>query len=88
MRTIRIDGPTLVFEFDGNVKSKAKELPYVAAAWFDFGITRIAVKCSAKPDPLYLGQALLMLESAIGQQATGDVHFSDVGCDVFINSPN
>jgi hypothetical protein len=88
MRTIRIDGPTLVFEFDGNVRSKAKELPYVAADWCESGITRIAVKCSANPNAAHLGRALLMLEFAIGQQATGDIHFSDVGCDVFTASPN
>jgi hypothetical protein len=85
---IKIDGPTLVFEFEGNVKSKAKNLPYVAAAWFDFGITRIAVKCSTNPDAVYLGRALMMLETAIGKNAVGDVHFSDAGCDVFIASPN
>jgi hypothetical protein len=85
---ITIDGPTLVFEFQGNVRNKAKELPYVAATWCDFGITRVAVKCCMNPDPAYLALALMMLESEIGQQATGDIHFSDVGCDVFINSPN
>jgi hypothetical protein len=88
MKTLKIDGPTAVFEFQGNIKSKAKELPYVAAAWCDFGVTRIAVKCGANPDAAYLALALMMLESAIGQRATGDVHFSDVGCDVFITSPN
>jgi len=88
MKTIKIDGPTLVFEFQGNVRKKAKELPYVAAAWCDFGITRIAVKCCTKPDAAYLALALMMLESAIGQQAMGDVRFSLVGCDVFVASPN
>jgi hypothetical protein len=88
MRTIKIDGPTLVFQFHGNVRNKAKELPYVAAAWCDFGITRVAVKCRANPSAAHLGLALMMLESAIGQQAAGDVHFSNVGCDVFINAPN
>jgi hypothetical protein len=87
MGAIRINGPTLVFEFAGNVRDKAKGLPYVAAAWCDLSSTRVAVKCSRNPDAAYLALCLMMLESAIGQEAAGDVHFSDVGCDVVSASP-
>ena len=82
MRKTSIDGPIMVAEFKGNLKEKAKKLPYILAAWCDLGLTRIVVRCLPNSDKDYRDGILNRLEHDLVQNSES-VHFSNDGCDIF-----
>lgn len=79
MKTIEIDGPVAVMEFEGDIKPKAKRLNYVAAAWLKSGNTMVAVKL-----PRHVNNAesaTPIVSKDLGSRPIA-VHFSKLGCTV------
>lgn len=66
-------------EFAGDIKSKAKRLKYVAAAWLSNGNTMVAVKLPKHVENAEPAKPIVARD--IGSNPI-NVHFSKSGCDI------